>query len=72
MIQTKSRKKPRKNYSHLAKILPYGAKSRIARELGVSHTCVKDVLAGTYENETVLKAITSEIARTVSEIMVMK
>lgn len=72
MTQVKSRKKPRRTYAHLSKILPHGAKSRIARELGVSHTCVKDVLAGVYENEVVLNAITREVARVVSEIVTMK
>ena len=57
-----------KSIMHLNKFLPFGAKSRIARKLGVSHTCVREVMEGKYFNEKVTKEVLNEVKKVATDL----
>lgn len=57
-----------KSIMHLNKFLPFGAKSRIARKLGVSHTCVREVMEGKYINEIVRNEVLNEVKKVATDL----
>jgi len=57
-----------KSIMHLNKFLPFGAKSRIAKKLGVSHTCVREVMEGKYINEKVKNEVLNEVKKVATDL----